>query len=366
MGWFSTNHRSPIGIDIGTRSIKLAQLETADESIRVSALARSDLPPGAESSEARGEAIRSTLADLLRGGLFHGRNVVVSLNSKQLFVQNVRVPRIAPEELTKVVRWEAEERLPEDFGEAEIRHLIAGEIRLGSGAADGAESRQEVILLACRRKEIDELIAILGSLRLVPQAVDIPACAIVRASQPLLRRKTDEQTGMLYVDIGAATSNVVLTRGPEILLIKPIAVGGLSIDRLVARKLNMSVEDASLIRRQWSDSPVRDAEPDLGRAVGEAIRSELETLVSEVVMCLRYHSVTFRGNKITKAVLYGGEADPRLAEQFAHKLDLPCELGDPFVGLDVDPAAAEHLRTSRRGHWAVAVGLCSKPKARAA
>jgi type IV pilus assembly protein PilM len=360
MSLFSSRRLSPIGIDIGTRSIKAAQLEFGGDRGRVVALAQHALPISLESPADRTEAVRTGLSNLQRLGAFSGRDVVLSLNAQQLFVQNVRVPRLPDEELAKVVRWEAEERLPEDFGEAEVRHLVAGDIRAPASSGEGSEIRREVIVLACRRKEIQESIALVESLRLRPIGIDVSALAMARACQPMLRRKADEQSAFLFIDLGAGMSTAVVTRGQEILLIKQLPAAGQSMDRAVARKLRLNVEDAALARQQWASKDDSAIDPDLGRVVGEAVRAEIETMAGELLMCIRYHSVTFRGNRITKALLFGGECNTRTAEQLASRIDIPCELSDPFAAVDVAPHVADQIGTSRPGQWVVALGLCAK------
>jgi type IV pilus assembly protein PilM len=359
MRFLGSKRASPIGIDLGSRALKLAQLDCSGESPRVLALAQHALPLASEAPNERIDAIRQGLTDLLRSGLFYGRDAVLSLNPQQLFIQNVRLPRLPDDEMTKVVRWEAEERLPEDFGDAEVRHLVAGDVRNPTAAGEGSEVRREVILLACRRKELNELIDLLDSLRLRPLAIDAPACALARTTQTFLRRKADEQTPFLFIDVGAGVSTVVVTRGPEILLIKPLPISGLSMDKLVARRLKLSVEDAAQARRHWAGGTESGTiDLDLARAVGDAVRSEVEALAGELVMCIRYHSVTFRGNRIAKAILMGGEGNARFAEQLAARIDTPCDLGDPFLGLSLADCAEEQLKNSRPGQWAVALGLC--------
>ncbi len=365
MGFFSSRKLSPIGVEIGCRAIKMAQMEYGEGPGRVVALAQHPLPL-AESPDERMKAIRNGMAGLLRGGGFKGREVVFGLNAQQLFIQNVRLPRLPDDEMAKVVRWEAEERLPEDFGDAEVRHLVAGDVRNPTAAGEGSEVRREVILLACRRKELNELIELLDSLRLVPTAIDVPACALARITQTFLRRKADEQTSFLFIDMGVGMSTAVVTRGSEILLIKPLPMGGLSMDRLVARKLKLTLDEAALARRQWAADAGDSIDPVLARAVGEAVRSEVEALAGELLMCIRYHSVTFRGNRIAKTVLLGGEGNPRFAEQLSSRIDTPCDLGDPFTGLELSDRVTEQLKSSRPGQWAVVLGLCLRTERAAA
>jgi type IV pilus assembly protein PilM len=86
-------------------------------------------------------------------------------------------------------------------------------------------------------------------------------------------------------------------------------------------------------------------------------------LANELTMCVRYHNVTFRGNRLSRAILLGGEASESLAAMLAKRLDLPCEVGDPFLGCDLATQVRETSELGRRGQWALALGLCLKPRA---
>jgi type IV pilus assembly protein PilM len=358
MAIFGGGRLSPIGIDIGARTLKLVQVQFGSDRDYVVAAARHVFAPESDDAPDRTEIVRTALRDILRSGAFKGKSVVVGLNARQLFVQNVRLPRLPEDEMSKVVRWEAEERLPEDFGDAEVRHLVAGQIR-GGGGGEGAEAKQEVILLAARRQAVQQMIRLLESVRLRPLAIDIPASALVRAAQLTARRKTDEQNGMLLVDVGAGMTTAVMSRGSEILLIKQLAIGGYSMDHVVARKLNLSLDNASAARQQWgAQSEAMD--PDMARAVGEAVRPEIETLAGELLMCIRYHGITFRGSRIGRTVLWGGEANMRLATQLAERIEMPCDMADPLQGVEIAPAAQPAINGGPHGQWALALGLCNR------
>ena len=74
-------------------------------------------------------------------------------------------------------------------------------------------------------------------------------------------------------------------------------------------------------------------------------------LASELAMCVRYHSVTFRGQPLARVVLGGGEATQSLADTLGKQLNLKCELSDPFRALPMQ------RDLGRRGLWDVAAGL---------
>ena len=90
------------------------------------------------------------------------------------------------------------------------------------------------------------------------------------------------------------------------------------------------------------------------RSVSEATRGVIERLGGELALCIRYHSVTFRGQPLARVVLGGGEATPLLAESLGRMLNLKCELSDPFRALSLQ------RDVGRRGLWDVAAGLALK------
>lgn len=68
-------------------------------------------------------------------------------------------------------------------------------------------------------------------------------------------------------------------------------------------------------------------------------------------MCLRYYSVTFRGQPLVRVVVSGGEANESLLENLTARLGLPCELGDPLRSFEKQGS------WGRVGQWDMAAGL---------
>ena len=99
----------------------------------------------------------------------------------------------------------------------------------------------------------------------------------------------------------------------------------------------MPPADAAALRRHNGDRRADQRDPEIARSIAEAIRPVLERLAQEMSLCLRYYSVTFRGQPLAQVVLGGGEASPSLVEWFAARIDLPCELGNPLRTLREGP-----------------------------
>jgi type IV pilus assembly protein PilM len=340
---------SPIGFHLDQRTVTLVQLVRNGDSLEIHDLAHGEVPPPNEATPvAEDAALVSTLKSLIAGHRFRGRNVVSCLGSRELFVQNVRLPKAAADELEKMVLWEAAERLPYPLDEAEVRHLTAGEVR------QDANVKQEVILLASQQQALKRHIAVLEAAGLTPQAIDVEPCALLRSL-----RRTDsvaDEPRKAYIHLGAKSTGLIIADTRDILFLKYIHTGGQNWDEAIARHIDLPIADAAKMRELIAAAPVLNDQNEIHRTIVEAIREPLEGLGSEIELCLRYYKVTFRGSPLDKVVLTGSQAAPWLTDFFGKRLSLPCELGNPLLAVQQVPATA----LDRPGRWTLAMGLCLK------
>jgi len=345
-GW-PRRRRTPIGVDIGSRSVKLLQFDAAQS--RVIAAARWDLPRenGAGPADRDGQIVEA-LARAREGRPFKGRGAVFCLGAGSLFVQNLRVTQASGAELDNVVRFEAAGRLPFASEEAEIRFLEAADVRQGDSL------RREVILLACHRPAIERLVSIAERAQLTPLAIDVEPAALLRCYGKQFRRDDDHQRHVMFVNVGASNTTVLIARGADAMFVKYLDAGGKQLDEAVARHLKMPLADAAALRRHNGDRRADQRDPEVTRSIAEASRPVLDHLLRELSLCLRYFSVTFRAQPPSQVVFSGGEAHASLSQWVQSRLDVPCELGDPLRVYE------RSLPGGRIGQWDVAAGLALK------
>ena len=346
--WFSKRRFSPIGVDIGARSVKLVQL-SGDQSRLIEA-ARVELPPLDEKATPEQQADR--IAEGLTRGLadreFRGRDAVLCLSDRQLFLQSLRVPKQAGISIDQHVAQEAVGRIPFAIDEAEVRYLEAADVRQGD------QTLREVIVFAVQRSVLQQTLDLVERARLRPVAVDVEPAALVRSYAAQYRRDDDKLARALLVHIGYTRTAALIAQADELLFVKYIDIGGQQFDLAVARHLKMDLHEAVSLRKHNGDRRTEMQDPEVARSVAAATRPILERLASELAMCVRYHSVTFRGQPIVRMVLSGGEATPQLLESLGKQLDLKCELSDPFRKLPQTP------NVGRKGQWDVAAGLAMR------
>jgi type IV pilus assembly protein PilM len=343
--WLPHRRYSPIGVDIGSRSLKLVQF--AGDQTQVVDAARVELPPLADSATPSEQAQR--IAEGLRRGLqdrnFRGKDAVICLGDRQLFLQSLRVPKQTGAQLDRIVAQEAAGRIPFAVDEAELRYLEAADVRQGD------QTLREVIVFAVQRAVLQQALETIEQAQLRPVAVDVEPAALIRSYAAQYRRDDDRQARSLLVHLGHSRTAALIAQGEELLFVKYIDIGGQHFDLAIARLLKMDLLEAVALRKHNGDRRLDKQDPEVARSVAEAIRPVVERLGNELAMCVRYHSVTFRGQPIVRLVLSGGEATQPLLDALGRQLDLKCELSDPFRALPVIP------NLGRRGQWDVAAGL---------
>jgi type IV pilus assembly protein PilM len=359
--------KCPIGIDVGTHSVKLMQLEKHGDRCRVTAMASQALPAdlstyGPEYHHAVGQAI----AQLCTAGQFTGCKVVSSLPAAALTYKSVRLPIMPADELTAAVQWEAADRLQAAGEPARVQYFKAGEI------TQGEEIRQEIIVMSAAESLVDAHTQMLLRCGLHPVAIETVPSALARCLALGAESPTQVRVA---IDIGYASTKVIILRGCDVLFFKLIDTGGRIFDHSVAEHLGMAVAEASQLRRRLCDpigcednpqqAPADQARRENAeRAVYEAIRPKVTELAREIGLCLRYYSVTFRGRRPERAMLLGGEAHQRqLPELLASEAGIAIEIGEPLLSMDVAPVQSALVREGGAA-WAVAAGLSLRQQSR--
>jgi type IV pilus assembly protein PilM len=337
------------------------QLETVGQTLAVVACSRQVIPAAVRDQPAeRNAAVIDLVRQMFRHGRFVGRRVVVALPREMLHVKNLRMPLIPQHELAAAVKFEAKNIFPFDTEKAHIQILPAGEVR------QGIDVRQEVIVLAAQHDDVNQFLEQLHRAGAVVDSIDVEACALYRSQERFIRRREDEQDVHVMVDVGCRRSEVIIGRGREISFIKGIDVGSHHFQEAISRKLGITMDEARGLRRRLIEAAPGPSTVDLlkkdavRQAVFDATRSTMEELGREIGLCLRYYSVTFRGQRPSKLRLLGGEAaDPMLLGVLNAALAIPVEAGRPLFSVDTSRMEA----TDRMGYmseWAQAFGLSLK------
>ena len=343
----------PIGIDLGSRAVKLAQLRTVDDTLELLAAGMLEVPPAiSKDPPARLDFLTEGLGRMVRGGTYRGRSVVLSLPADATFIHHVRIPKLPPAEIAKAVIWELHGKCPWPMEQSITRHVVAGDI-FGDG-----EPKQEIVTVSAYRPTIDAYLAMARRAKLDVAAINVEACAMVECFSRLFRRAADSARTVLMLDLGETATQVVLAHGANVAFARNVAIGSARFDQALAQGMHVSAEEAHKTRRDLQRESQETLADD---TMYHYLDPVLDQLVDQVTQCLRYYDSVFRNQTVERAIFLGGQAyDKRLCQAIAQRLNLPAQVGDPLVRVRRAAGAGLAMGLDRRDpqpDWAVAVGL---------
>lgn len=343
----------PIGIDLGCSSVKIAQLQFTKDNLVLLAAGAAEIPPEHRKDPAqRLEFLCEEISQILATHGFKGRQCVLSLPAEDTFVQHIKMPKLDPDETARTLPAELQGKLPYPVGDAIVRHIVAGETY-----CDG-QTKQEVIAVATAKSTMDAYLRMARRAKLNPIGVNVEACAIVECFSRLFRRSTDSARTILFVDLGAASTQAVLSQGENIAFARNLAMGANQLNEDIACRMGITAEQAQALRR---DLLKEDHDPAKTDDLYKLMDDRMDAIAGELTKCLRYYESVFRNQTIERAIFLGGGAyDKRLCQSIAQRLNLPAQIGDPFLqvkrvnGAGLDIGLDLHCP---QPNWAVAVGL---------
>ncbi len=342
----------PIGVDLGTSSVKMAQMRVSDDGLAMTAAALCEIPRNRrDPPQTRMDFLAGAIRENLKSHPFLGNECILSLPAEATVIQHVKLPKLPPQEIPKALRTELQGKLPFSGSDAIIRHVAAG-----STYGDGQE-KDEVIAVCCSRKTLDTYLEMAQRARLDVIGVNIEAFAVVECFDRLFRRAADAARTILFVDLGAASTQVVLSQGNRVVFARNLKLAGDQFDDVVAKGLKIPLEQAGALRRDLGKAQGSDSEEELYHL----LEAPLGKLTDELTQCLQYYESVFRNQSIERTIFVGGQAgDKRLCQTIAQRLNLPAQIGDPLVRVRRLEGAGMVIGLDRREPqpaWAVAVGL---------
>lgn len=297
--------RRPIGVAVTPEGVRLAQAGPPGEGTPLTATGFAPFDGQDACSAGYDQRLGEAIECALKQARFVGKRCVSAMPAESMQYKNVRLPKMPEPELASAVAWEAKERVM--LGEpASVQFYHAGAVQ------QGQDERSEVVLVAAKQSAVDAHVRGLSKAGLVPVAIDATGAALARVAA-----STGDTSFIVFAH--RTMAEVVVARQSRVLLNKllPLEEGGIAA------------------------TPPQE-------------------LAREIGLCLRYHTVTFRGEKPDRILLAGDVAPAPLMEAIQSALGLPAVPLHEAVALGT-PTADESADT-----WAIAAGLSLRSPAESA
>ena len=326
---FSIHKKGWIGIDLGTRAVKLAQVERSGAGLRIASsvvMPRTHVSRDSEDAAAQDCAWsgRDLLAALSLNTRFSGRKVACTLPMHFTDLHALTVPPGEPEERRAMVAHELSSMFS---GNEQQREFEFWETQWAAG--EGSPAREDVNVLSVPRPVVARVVQSLSDAGLLCQVLDGFPFALARAVK--LTRTTGRAglTGAVHWGFGSGTFCVV-SDGTPLFTRHLRNCGFASLAGAVGGALGVSEDEAlQLLARDGLPGPDRRvARPsEIQNVIGEVAAHALNELVGELEKTISYLKMQFRGLLPERLCLLGdGAIVNNVTARLSEKVGIPVEM----------------------------------------
>lgn len=330
-----------IGLDIGTSSIKLAELKKDKEGIH---LARASF---IELSIADRNDTVSAVTRILKFEKISFAEAVISISGSSVFSRFIKLPKLAEQKINQIIKFEAQQQIP-----FPIEDVIWDYYLLEKTAAE--EGQINVALVAVKKDIVEYLVEELYNTNLHIKTIDVAPYALYNA--------IDYNNGfenVVILDIGAKTTNIIISKEGRAWT-RNLPVAGDDITKAIAEGLDISFEAAERKKKE-EGIVLLDAEEDIPHEhISNFITQALNDLLTEISRSIGYYKSQFGDVSFSGILLTGGASRLKNIDKFFEKnLKLKTSFCDffkkikPIAGLNSDLSQCAHL-------MGVSVGLAMR------
>lgn len=368
--------KHPIGVDIGTHSVKVVQMRRAGDQYELEAVGVAELFPNGERPTDAGALRDARIAALkraLEAGQIKAKHAVSAVCGESIIVRYLQLPKMPEEELKKALQWEAEEYIPFRLSEVNIDSMILGQ------SGDSEHPKMDVLLVSAKKELVEEHVGVIRAAGLEPRIVDVDSFAFLNCFEANYGASAEECVAL--VNIGGSMTSINIYGQSVTRFSRDITIGGDAITTAIKSRLGCSYAEAERLKCEIgvpvsanSDktteinpllSSLRGSLEGLSgggdnpqEMAGLAVRTTLNTLLSEVRRSIEFFESQYRGQSVGRVVLGGGSAMIRnLTPLFESELRLPIETIDPLKRLKISNRLRAEQLDSIRHQLGVGIGL---------
>ncbi|MFO7952355.1 MAG: pilus assembly protein PilM [Bacillota bacterium] len=341
---------SAIGVDLGDKRIKFLQLEQKNGQLAIFAKCIIASPPGTIN---HGKIIDpgpllKELKRIKKAFNWQGKEVCLALNSRACYMRKVKMPGIAPKELSGAMELEAENSFPPG-----IEQLVTGYCTTSFSRQNDDKSSCPDYLLAAVEKEVSDTYSrlFLGA-GFYPAAIETAPVALLRSLHyDSLLHKPPHNNRRLLLDCGYSSTTLLLISGSSYRFHRSLNLG--IEDFLKALKDKMPSDKGARInpekllfeKRSMKDKGISVPAGKMAKSINQSLDYifEIEAIKESELPPLE--------------VCGGGIFIPDLPSYLQDKLNLKLLLYDPLKTLKQSSTGLEKLKGHEGAFFHLAHGL---------
>jgi type IV pilus assembly protein PilM len=312
-----------VGLDIGSRTLKLAEIIDSKAGSTLKNFSTIDIEPGLieEGSVRNPEAVSRYIRELFKSTKLKDKNVAISIGGYSVIVKKINVQTMTEDELHETIHFEAEQYIPFDISEVNLDFQILGE-------SEHNPNQMNVLLVAAKKEMISEYINLMKMAKLHPRIIDVDAFAL----QNIFNLNYSlEDENIALIDIGASKTSLNILKNNVSEFMRDVSLGCEQINDKIASTVGCTIEETEAIKF-GEESDLISAQD-----LKEIVESVVTDWCIEIKRALDFFYSTYPEEQIGRIVLSGGGANiKKFLELLAAETSAEVEVINPFQNFIID------------------------------
>ncbi|GIU82768.1 MAG: type IV pilus assembly protein PilM [Acidobacteria bacterium] len=317
--------RTAAGLDIGSSSVKLVELEGKIGNLGLVNLGYENLPDTAivEGQIMELNTVAEAIQNVFQANQVTTNQVITGVSGYSVIVKTIILPPTTPEELEESIVWQAEENLGFRSSDVNFDYYVT----------ESTQEYTKVLVAACKKERIDLLKRTLQFAGKQPSIIDVDTFALQNCYEINYQPSAYDVVALL--NVGASTTNVNIVRGINSLFIRDITMGGNQFTDALQKGLGIGFQQAEAIKRGMKEAAKGFDE----QTISNLLEAPMEYLSLEIQRTFDFFKATEEGSdvKVDKILISGGGSKlTGFPEYLSSVMGIPVEVLDPFRQIRVD------------------------------
>ena len=340
-----------IGLDISSSSAKLVELgqdrsgNLTLERCGIEPLERGWISDG--NIEKFDEVVEATRRLVGKSGT-KAKHVAMALPASVVISKKIILPGgLSEREMEVQVESEANQYIPFSLDEVSLDFCVVGPSTTSAGDV-------EVVIAASRKEKVEDRQGLAEAAGLVPVVLDVESYASRLAASRVIGRLPGGGVDALIAlfEIGAMTSTMQVLRNDDLIYERDQVFGGEQLTQMLVRQYGFTQDEAETKKRAG------ELPDDYGTVV---LQPYVESLAHELERALKFFFTSTPHNRVDYILLAGGTAGiPGLTEAITRHTSFPCQVVNPFDGMEVGRAVREKKMLREAPSYLTACGLAMR------
>lgn len=308
--------KSIIGIDIGSSTIKLAEVSYSSKGAFIDNFAVIPTPP---QSVSNGEItdlvlVAESIKACFKENNFRNKNASVGLSGTAVIIKKITIPKVDPKKIAEQVKYEAAQYLPFDISQVTIDHHVL--------SFTNSPENLDILVVAAQNEFILNYIGSVQHAGLKCVVLDVGSLALANMFE-LNYGKTDEPVALF--NFGSSITNFLVLYQGEVIFSRDIPVGGFHFTNEISKNMGVTFEEAETLKISQS------ASKEVPEETRTFMNMAMDYVTEEIRNSIDFYSTSSNGQMITKAYYTGGASLTQgLIDHLTEALKIPFEVFSPY------------------------------------